>query len=210
MSYKNLSISHHNQPNYPIRLSHPLLPSKGPTSIKPNRLAEWLSGYDKTDTNYLINVFSNGFSLGFVGECPGVESQNLRSAFICPVINEEKILKEVSSGKVLGPFDSKPFVDIQCSPLGLVEKKLPGEYRMINHLSYPRHNSVNDSIPRKESFVQYSSVGDAISHIKNCGVNAYCCKADIKSAFRIINLNYSQSKYVGFRWKNKYYVDTCL
>lgn len=210
VSYKDLGTSHHNQPNLPIRLNHPILPSKGPTPIKPNRLADWLSGYDETETNYLINGFSNGFSLGFVGECPGVESQNLRSAFICPDIIDEKILKEVSTGRVLGPFDFKPFSDIQCSPLGLVEKKVPGEYRMIHHLSYPKNKSVNDGIPREESFVQYSSVGDAISHIKNCGVGAYCCKTDIKSAFRIINLNYSQFKYVCFRWKNKYYVDTCL
>lgn len=80
----------------------------------------------------------------------------------------------------------------------LVEKKVPGEYRMIHYLSYPRNNSVNDGIPRKESFVQYISVRDAISHIKNCRVGAYCCKTDIKSAFMIINLNYSQFKYVCF------------
>lgn len=49
------------QPNSQIRLSHPLLPSKGPTPIKPNRLADWLSDYDKNETNYLIHGFSNGF-----------------------------------------------------------------------------------------------------------------------------------------------------
>lgn len=43
-------------------------------------------------------VFQMVFSLGFVGECPGVESQNLRSAFICPDKIEEKILKKVSTG----------------------------------------------------------------------------------------------------------------
>lgn len=81
---------------------------------------------------------------------------------------------------------------------------------MIHHLSYPRNKSDNDGITREESFVQYSSVGDAISHIKSCGVGAYCCKTDIKYALRIINLNYFQFKYVCFRWKNNYYVDTCL
>lgn len=81
---------------------------------------------------------------------------------------------------MLGPIDSKPFADAQCSQLGLVEKKVTGEFRMMHHLSYPINQSVNDGIPRKESF--------AISHIKNCGVGPYCCKTDIQSAFRIINL----------------------
>uniref|UniRef100_A0A8W8JFT3 Uncharacterized protein n=1 Tax=Magallana gigas TaxID=29159 RepID=A0A8W8JFT3_MAGGI len=70
---QKFKYSHHNQPNSSIRLGHPLLPSKGPTTIKPKR-----PGYDETDTNYLMN----GFSLSFVGECHGVESQNLRSALI--------------------------------------------------------------------------------------------------------------------------------
>lgn len=65
---------------------------------------------------------------------------------------------------MLGPLDSKPFADIQCSPLGLVEKKVQGECRMIHHLSYSRNKSVNDGIPGEESLVQYSSVGGVISH----------------------------------------------
>lgn len=69
-------------------------------------------------------VFQIFFSLGFVGECPDVNSQNLRSAFICPDIIEKNILKEVSTGRVLGPFDSKPFADIQSFPLDLVEEKV--------------------------------------------------------------------------------------
>lgn len=49
---------------------------------------------------------------------------------------------------MLGPFDSKPFADIQCSPLDYVEKNVPGELRLIYHVSYPRNNSLNDGIPR--------------------------------------------------------------
>ena len=33
---------------------------------------------------------------------------------------------------------------LQCSPLGLVPKKQPGEYRLIHHLSYPNGASIND------------------------------------------------------------------
>ncbi|XP_061195748.1 uncharacterized protein LOC133203975 [Saccostrea echinata] len=188
----------------------PTLPNKGMTPVKVSKLAKWLDGYDEDESKYLINGFSNGFSLGFVGECPGIESKNLNSAFQNPQVISSKIQKEILAGRVYGPFEIKPRPDLQCSPLGLVEKKEPGEYRMIHHLSYPENKSINDGIPPDESFVQYSSVSDAIQLIKNCGKGAYCCKTDIKSAFRIINMHQSQFKYLGFKWNNKYYVDSCL
>lgn len=185
-------------------------PSKGPTPIKVNRLAHWLSGYDEDETNFLVQGFSKGFYLGFVGECPGIESKNLNSALTRPEIIDQKIQKEISAGRVQGPFENKPFSNLQCSPLGLVEKKEPGEFRMIHHLSYPENQSINDGIPPDESFVQYSSISDAIHFIKKCGKGAFCCKTDIKSAFRIINIHQSQYQFLGFKWKSKYYFDTCL
>ena len=38
---------------------------------------------------------------------------------------------------------------MQLSPLGLVEKKTPGTYRIIHHLSFPEGSSINDGIPEK-------------------------------------------------------------
>lgn len=92
--------------------------------------------------------------------------KNLNSAPSKPEIIDQKIQKEISAGRVQGPFENKPFSNLQCSPLGLVEKKEPGEFRMIHHLSYPENQSINDGIPPEESFVQYSSISDAIHFIK--------------------------------------------
>lgn len=39
-----------------------------------------LSGYDESETNYLIQCYKNSFYLGFVGELHGIESKNLKSA----------------------------------------------------------------------------------------------------------------------------------
>lgn len=180
------------QENNSINQNQLLHPSKGPTPIKVNRLTYWLSGYDEDETYFLVQGFTNGFYLGFVGECPGIESKNLNSALTKPEIIDKKIQKEISAGRVQGPFENKPFSNLQCSPLGLVEKKEPGEFRMIHHLSYPENQSINDGIPPDESFVQYSSISDAIHFIKKCGKSAFCCKTDIKSAFRIINIHQSQ------------------
>ena len=182
----------------------------GPTPIRVNRLLHWLDGYDEKESKYLIDGFSNGFNIGFEGDFHGFEGTNLQSAIENPHIIDKKIQKEIESGRVLGPFNEKPILNLQCSPLGLVPKKEQGEFRMIHHLSHPEKLSINDHIPTDESFVQYASVMDAIQYIKQCGQGSFCCKTDIKSAFRIINLSRSQFKFLGFKWNSNYYIDSCL
>lgn len=60
-----------------------------------------------------------------------------------------KLNKEVSLGRVLGPFKDPPLPHLIVSPLGVVPKKAPGEYRLIHHLSFPLGSSVNDGIPKE-------------------------------------------------------------
>ena len=57
-----------------------------------------------------------------------------------------KINAEIIKGRVGGPYVVPPFTNIRCSPIGLVPKKAPGEFRLIHHLSWPEGNSVNDHI----------------------------------------------------------------
>ena len=135
---------------------------------------------------------------------------NLPSALIHQEVITNKIEKELLLGRVKGPFSTKPFSVFHCSPLGLVEKKQPGEFRMIHHLSFPDGKSINDGIPTEESFVQYSSVDQAIKFIKQCGQGSFCAKTDVQAAFRTINLHQSQFKYLGFTWQGQYYFDCCL
>ena len=54
-----------------------------------------------------------------------------------------KIGAEIEKGRVGGPFETPPFNNMRCSPIGLVPKKAPGEFRLIHHLSWPEGNSVN-------------------------------------------------------------------
>lgn len=167
-------------------------------------------GYDNIETEFLVNGFRYGFSIGYTGEIENIVSKNLKSANDLPDVISKKLEKEICLGRIMGPFTEKPLPVLHCSPLGLVNKKTEGEYRMIHHLSYPEGKSVNDGIPEEESFVQYSSVEDAIQYIKECGKGSYCCKTDISNAFRIINLHASQFKYFGFTWQGNWYFDTCL
>ena len=144
------------------------VPLTGPTPIQPNKLALWLQGYDTSEYQYLLEGFTKGFMIGFDQNqtFEGKEYNNLLSAIQQPTIVQLKIDKEVNLGKVKGPSTTQPFTPFHCSPLGIVEKKEPGEYRVIHHLSHPEGKSNNNGIPQEESFVQYSSVNDAISFIK--------------------------------------------
>ena len=96
------------------------------------------------------------------------------------------------------------------SPVGLVPKKKPGEFRLIHHLSHPRDNSVNSGIPREFTSVSYHTVDQAIAILCTIGPGAYLAKTDIKSAFRIIPIHPASQHLLGFTWRSKFYVDKTL
>ena len=72
------------------------------------------------------------------------------------------------------------------SPIGVVPKKTPGEFRCIQDLSYPYRASVNIGIPVEDSSFTNSRIDDAVGLILRSGVGSFLAKTDIKSAFRII------------------------
>ena len=70
----------------------------------------------------------------------------------------QKIKAVVEAGRVTGPFDFRPLPNLRVSPLGLVPKKEPGQYRLKHHLSFPCGDSVNDLIDPQLCSVQNTSV----------------------------------------------------
>ena len=53
--------------------------------------------------------------------------QNLKSAKDNPTSVPEKLSKELTAGRIVGPFDVPPFDPFRVSPLGIIPKKSPGE-----------------------------------------------------------------------------------
>lgn len=157
------------------------------TPRKVDRLSYWLKGFDFNSFNYLIDGFKFGFDIGFRGSVTQHEVSNLLSARSKPEVVEGKVKKELEGNRFVGPFREKPFKLMQLSPLGLAEKKTPGTYRMIHHLSFPEGSSINDGIPEECCHVQYASIQDTIDIINSVGKNAFYAKTDISSAFGIIN-----------------------
>lgn len=194
--------------NRPPKIPH--LPSQPITPVKADRLEVLLTGYPVQLKGYLIRGFNFGFHVNFEGGRSVFEPPNLKSAIDRPDIVRDKLDKEINAGRIAGPFHNRPFPDMFCSPLGIVPKKNPMEFRLIHHLSFPRGSSINDFIPKEFSSVTYATINDAISTLKRAGRGSFMAKTDIKSAFRIIPVHSDDHPLLGMKWNNLYYYDRCL
>ena len=135
---------------------------KRPTPVQADRFILLLDGYDHPTVEFLRCGFTEGFSIHFNGDLTEIVSKNLLSAIQQPAVVEAKLSKEIDAGRIAGPFQTPPFPKFRVSPLGVVPKKVPGEFRLTNHLSYPKGLSVNDGIPHEYSSVSYANIEDAI------------------------------------------------
>lgn len=125
------------------------------TTVCHKALALLLQNYDSAKANYLVCGFNTGFRIGFQGDRHFRASPNLKSASEFPEIVEEKLAKEISQGRIAGPFHELPFVNVHISSIGVVPKKEVGQYRLIHNLSYPTDKSINEHIPDELKTVHY-------------------------------------------------------
>ena len=93
------------------------LPNFVVTPINVNKLSEYLVNHpDINFVNFLIDGFSNGFSIGYNGPLTPGQCQNLLSARSNPVDVSTAVLKEVNCCHTAGPFSSSlPFDMLHCS-----------------------------------------------------------------------------------------------
>ena len=181
-----------------------------PTPINVDRLSHYLKDYDQQEKEFLISGFWDGFNIPSSKALDGTVPRNLKSATDLPSQVLEKINKEISLGRVAGPFSSHPFNNFVCSPIGKKKKKSPGTYRLIHHLSFPNHDSVNSNIPRSVTSVHYASVDQAARLVVDKGHGCYMGKTDIKDAFRLLPISPSCYPLLLMHFQGSYFYDKCL
>ena len=180
----------------------------------------------------MIDGFTNGFDIEYQRK-ENQQDTAKNIPFQAGVGNStemwQKIMKEVDAGRYAGPFDVPPFEHFVQSPIGLVPKA-NDQTRLIFHLSYEFKNgnkSINAGIPRDKCWVKYRDLDYAV---KACleilkdengwpdkkWKTLWFAKMDLKSAFRILGLNWRSWPYLVMKAKNpdngrtQYFVDKCL
>ena len=181
------------------------------TPIRSEVLDHYLDGYDPEDRKFLVDGFRYGFNLYCTLTKLSTTAKNDVSVNLHPEAAQQLIQAEVDKGRIRGPYDRPPFDVYHISPFKLVEKKIPNTWRPIINLSYPYDDtSVNANIPREFCSVKYATIIDAIKLIQKVGKNCLMQKSDIQSAFRIVPIAAECHKFLCFKFKDKFYHDTCL
>ena len=80
---------------------------------------------------------------------------------------------------------------------------------MILHLSAPLGQSIM-TILKEEFSLRYASIDDATCMLSALGKGALMAKVDLKSAFRMVPVRYNDWELLGMKWREAYFVDTCL
>ena len=173
-------------------------------TIKVDKLRQYLS--EQVDAEFLLEGFSTGFRIQYVGPRVSVSCRNLISALHNEDVAWEKVMQEVQFGRIAGPFQHEPISNLICSQVGLDPKKTTG-FRLKTHLSHPSGNSVNDFIDPALSSVSYSSFDNAVSMIKKSGNGALIGKMDCQSAFRLLPCYLGDLDLLGFTLRGQYLVD---
>lgn len=184
---------------------------KYPSPINLEALNRLLDLYpDKVSANILRDGFSQGFRLGYLGERTSREAKNLQSVVKNPEGALKKLQKEIDLKRIAGPYGKKPLKELIVSPIGLIPKSEPGKFRLIQHLSHPAGESINDYLDPEVCAVKYASFDSAVRLVVSVGKGALMAKADIESAFRLLPVHPDDFQLLGIKVRDQYFVDKAL
>jgi hypothetical protein len=161
-----------------------------------------------------LRAIRHGAHLRFVGDKSLLprRAPNLPTTPAAKLAIAADIAKEVTAGRIAGPFNTPPLPDLVISPVGAVPKKGGDGWRRIHHLSWPRHSpalrSVNAGITIDK--YSYATIDDAYAMIARLGRGCLLNKFDVKAAFRLIPVAHNDLHLLGFKFDHRYYVDLFL
>lgn len=175
-----------------------------------------LEGYDEGEAQYLVEGLRTGFRLEFDKGSTFQDNslppptRNHESALRHADAISKKIKKELDAGRLEGPFTNIPYPSFQISPLAAVEKKEPGEYRLLHDLSFPEGHSVNDNISTEKGKTTYQTLDQVITTIVEVGSYSILSKFDVEHAYKILPIHPDDIPTMGFYWEGSYYFDKTL
>lgn len=198
--------------SYPQPLPQPL--SVVSTPLNPDVWAIALSSHpDRAFARYIDKGLRTGFRICFRYNSPlRSASTNMRSAHTHPDIVAEYLQKEISRGRLLGPFQSTDMLpQLQINRFGVIPKSHnTGKWRLITDLSFPTGFSVNDGIDPFLSTLSYTTVDDIATAVASLGAGALLAKVDVESAYRLIPVHPADRCLQAVKWKSQIFIDPML
>ena len=187
----------------------PVDPSHLPCVTTPLKRKAWefhLRDYpNRAFVDTLLHIIDYGALIGFDSVDHPQHGKNLTSCKDSPVTVTSAVKKLIENSHAHGPYLSPPLPNFRSSPLGLAARKHSTKLRLINHLSWPHGDSVNDGIPDSEASIQYESFENALQVIRAYGPGTLLAKLDLKEAFHHIPVAPSQWHLLGFHWQSQFY-----
>ena len=168
---------------------------------------------DQAFARYVCEGIQHGFRIGFQHGSPLKSTgANMDSARQHPHIITEYLQKELSLGRMLGPFkDTQSLPPLHINRFGVIPKgHNTGKWRLITDLSYPPGQSVNDSIDPDLCSMVYTTVDDAAAVVSRLGDGALMAKVDIESAYRLVPVHPDDRPLLAMLWEGHVYVDPML
>ena len=111
---------------------------------------------------------------------------------------------------MIGPLPTNVCSNFATSHMVVVPKSTPVKFRVIEDLSAPAHNSINDNIHRDLIHVVYSSINVAALLMHHLGKHSLMAKIDIQDAYRLIPIHPMDRSFLGVMWQGGVYVDCQL
>ena len=158
----------------------------------------------------LLTGLTKGFSTGYFGTvtCEARWNADIVKQYLAQT--QQKIQTEIELGRIKGPFQEKPFANMHISPISM-RPESDGTVRLLHNLSFLYDtSSVNNCIPKSETYVTYTTVTDTIVVIQRLGQGCFLAKSDIKAAFCLLPIRPEEHPLLGFQFQGGYYYDTCM
>ncbi|PAV14688.1 reverse transcriptase ribonuclease H [Pyrrhoderma noxium] len=190
--------------------------------LHPFNLKLWalLFNKHKLDQHYhILNSFQHGFSVGIPSLRVTFTPNNARSIFTHFQHFRDIIQNEVHCGRLFGPFSQYQLESLlgpfQSSPLSLVPKNEPNQFRLVQNLSFPLKSSklppnINSYINSELYPSYYGTFLIVALTIRSLPPGSQAMTRDVKDAYRTVPLHPSQWAGTILRHPNPdaFYVNT--
>lgn len=198
----------------PVRVPGEMEGIVSPLHMRVRRWEEVLMAHpDGLFFHYICTGLTRGFRVGYeyrAHRCRPAR-RNMGSVVGHQAFIESYLQKEVSLGRVRGPVrQGLQLPAVQVSPLGVIPKSTPGEWRLIVDMSSPEGMSVNDGISSRRASLAYVSIDNLAEVVCGLGPGTQLAKFDLKSAYRLVPVFPEDRLLLGIRWRDSVFVDTVL